>query len=78
MWRQISDIARAAGTTPNDALVRIAAEYLEDRERRLALHRRAEERWAAFITNAGTTDIRVEPLSEDELVKLSGAFREDS
>ncbi len=78
MWRQISDIAQAAGTTPNDALVRIAAEYLEDRERRLALHRRAEERWNAFIATAGTTGSRVEPRGEEELVELSGAFREDS
>jgi hypothetical protein len=77
MWRQITDIAQAAGTTPNDALVRIAAEYLEDRKRALALQQRAEERWEAFVGATTTTDGPSAPLSEEELVELSGAFRED-
>jgi len=79
MWRQLTGIAQAMGTTPNDALVRLAAECLEDRQRTLALQRRADERWQAFAGAAQTADgtsISV-PLSEEELVALSGAFRED-
>lgn len=78
MWRQITGIAQAAGTTPNDALVRIAAEYLEDRERTLALQRRAQARWEAFAEATGTAVGRSVPLSEEKLVELSGTFREDS
>src|SRR5690242_17026019 len=51
MWRQLTKIARAAGTTPNDALVRLAAERLDDRQRALDLQRRADERWRAFAVD---------------------------
>jgi chromosome segregation and condensation protein ScpB len=77
MWRQLADIAEATGTTPNDALVRIAEKYLEDRERALALARLAEQRWDAFATAAGRAGGSSAALSEDELVKLSRAFRDD-
>jgi hypothetical protein len=77
MWSQLADIAEATGTTPNDALVRIAAKYLEDRDRVLALTQRAEQRWDAFAAAAGGADSASATLSEDELVKLSGAFRDD-
>jgi hypothetical protein len=87
MWVALTSVAEALGTTPNDALVRLAGERLEDRERELALQRRAEERWQAF-TNAssqgetkasspGNANAKAKPLSERELVALSRAFRED-
>lgn len=77
MWLTLTGIAQATGTTPNDALVRVAAEYLEDRQRALTLKRRADERWQAFAEAARPADGASVPLSEEELVALSGAFRED-
>jgi hypothetical protein len=56
--------------------VRLAAERLEDRRRALELQRRAEERWQAF-TKAPPTGTASTPLSEQQLVALSRAFRED-
>lgn len=78
MWRQLTQIARVAGTTPNDALVRLAAERLDDRQRALALQQRADERWRAFSAEIPVTETATEPLSEEELVELSGAFRADA
>ena len=52
MWRELAGIARAAGTTPNDVLVRVASERLRDHRRATALRKRADERWLAF---AGTS-----------------------
>ncbi len=78
MWRQLTQVAQAAGTTPNDALVRLAAERLDDRKRALALQQRADERWRAFAAEPPATDTATEPLSEKELVELSGAFRADA
>lgn len=89
MWSEITQIARAAGTTPNDALVRLASERLDDQRRALAIRKRADERWEAFLT-APTADSPAadaardaglseeEPLSEAELLALSRAFREDA
>jgi predicted DNA-binding ribbon-helix-helix protein len=78
MWDQVTGIARAASTTPNDVLVHLVAERLEDRRRALALRKRADERWRAF-TEASTATARAQtkPLSEEELVELSQAFRAD-
>jgi hypothetical protein len=78
MWHQITQIARAAGTTPNDALVRLAAERLDDRQRALALQQRADERWRAFVAEPPIAETAMEPLSEEELIELSGAFRADA
>lgn len=77
MWRELTSIAQAAGTTANDALVRLAAERLEDRRRVLALQQRADERWRAFIEDDQVRGATPEPLSEEELLELSSAFRED-
>jgi hypothetical protein len=77
MWVALTSVAEALGTTPNDALVRLAAERLEDRRRALELQRRAEERWQAFTKASPPTGTPSTPLSEQELVALSGAFRED-
>jgi hypothetical protein len=78
MWRQLTQIAQTAGTTPNDALVRLAAERLDDRQRALALQRRADERWRAFAAENPVIEAATEPLSEEELIELSGAFRADT
>ncbi len=81
MWREITGIAQEAGTTPNDVLIRLAFERLGDRQRALALRKRADERWRAFA-DAGPTGLdanaTAEPLSGQELVRLSQAFREDA
>jgi hypothetical protein len=77
MWGQVVSIAEATGTTPNDALVRLAAERLQDRQRALRLQRQADERWRAFTEAESTAQSGSEPLSEDELLELSRAFRED-
>jgi hypothetical protein len=39
--------------------------------------RRAEERWEVFAGAARSADAPVAALSEEELVELSKAFRED-
>lgn len=78
MWRRLTQIAQAAGTTPNDALVRLAAERLDDRQRALELQRRADERWRAFAAGTPTRKTAAEPLTEEELVELSAAFRADA
>ncbi len=77
MWNQVAGIARAAGTTPNDVLVHLVAERLEDRQRALALRQQAEERWRAFTEGPTSEQAPAEPLSEEELIELSGAFRAD-
>jgi len=87
MWRELAGIARAAGTTPNDVLVRVASERLRDHRRATALRKRADERWLAFAgtstesANGATAKratakrARAKPLSAKELVELSRAFR---
>lgn len=77
MWSKVARIAQATGTTPNDTLVRLASERLEDRQRALLLEQRADERWQAFAEIAASTAMAPEALSEQELVELSTAFRED-
>jgi hypothetical protein len=78
MWRELTSIAQATGTTANDALVRLAADRLQDRRRALALQRRADARWRAFTEDEDEeSDTTPEPLSEEELLELSSAFRED-
>jgi hypothetical protein len=79
IWDEVTRIAAAAGTTPNDVLVRLAAERLEDSRRAVELSERAERRWRAFL-DAVPADHPTDdaPLSEEELVKLSGALREDA
>jgi hypothetical protein len=78
MWVALTDVAEALGTTPNDALVRLAAERLDDRRRELALQQLAAERWRAFTNASRPAGEASTPLSEQELVALSGAFRADS
>jgi hypothetical protein len=78
VWSEIVDIANAAGTTPNDVLVRLAAERLEERRRSTELSGRAEERWRSFLDAAPTTDAAAAPLSEQELVALSGTLRTEA
>jgi hypothetical protein len=78
MWRELTSIAQATGTTANDALVRLAAERLQDRQRVLALQQRADERWRAFTKVDQGSSAMPDPLSEEELLALSTAFREDS
>ncbi len=77
MWNQVAGIAQAAGTTPNDVLVHLVAERLEDHQRAFALRQRADERWRAFTGSTTTGQASPEPLTEQELVELSGAFRTD-
>jgi hypothetical protein len=77
MWQQVTRIAQAAGTTPNDVLVCLAAERLQDRERALILQRRADERWQAFAEADVANGVAMGALSEQELLELSAAFRED-
>jgi hypothetical protein len=78
MWRELTSLAHATGTTPNDALVRLASERLQERERALVLQQRADERWRAFVESDRAAGPSAEALSEDELIELSRAFREDS
>jgi hypothetical protein len=75
VWSEIVDIADAAGTTPNDILVRLAAERLEDRRRSIELSRRAQERWRGFLDAAPTPGAAVVPLGEQELIELSETLR---
>jgi predicted DNA-binding ribbon-helix-helix protein len=80
MWRELTGIARAAGTTANDVLVRLASERLRDRRRAVALRKRADQRWRAFAdaSSVGSENgATAKPLSAKELVELSQAFRED-
>jgi hypothetical protein len=83
VWNEVVRIADAAGTTPNDVLVRLAAEQLANRQRSIELSGRAEERWRRFLAAgppAGTTEAAnaTVSLSEQELVELSGALRDDA
>jgi hypothetical protein len=75
LWSEIVDIANAAGTTPNDILVRLAAERLEERRRSTELSRHAEERWRSFLNAAPHPGRAVTPLDERELIELSGTLR---
>ncbi len=84
MWRELAGIARAAGTTPNDVLVRLASERLRDRQRAVALRKLADQRWQAFAdasstgsSNGAKAKSKAKPLTAEELVKLSQASRED-
>jgi len=81
MWRELAGIARAAGTTPNDVLVRLASERLRDRQRAVALRKLADQRWQAFADASSTGSSngakKVKPLTAEELVKLSQASREE-
>jgi hypothetical protein len=77
MWSRLAQIARAAGTTPNDALVRLASERLDAHERARDLRQRADERWRAFVTELPAEEAEIEPLGEEELVEFSRAFRID-
>jgi hypothetical protein len=78
VWSEIVGIADAAGTTPNDVLVRLAAERLEDRRRSIALSRRAEERWRGFLDAAPAPSAAVAPLDERELMELGGTLRAEA
>ena len=78
VWSEIVGIADAAGTTPNDVLVRLAAERLEERRRSLELSRRAEERWQGFLDAAPIPGAAAAPLGEQELIELSGTLRAEA
>jgi hypothetical protein len=84
MWSELTGLARAAGTTPDDVLIRLASERLRDRRRAVALRKRADQRWRAFVDASSVggrelnPDAAAEPLSGDELVKLIQAFRTPS
>jgi len=78
VWSEIVGIADAAGTTPNDVLVRLAAERLEDRRRSIELSRRAEERWRGFLDAAPAPGAAAAPLSEQELIELGGTLRAEA
>jgi hypothetical protein len=78
VWSEIVGIANAAGTTPNDVLVRLAAERLEDRRRSTELSRRAEERWRGFLDTTPLPSAAAAPLGEQELVELGGTLREEA
>lgn len=78
LWSEIVDIADTAGTTPNDVLVRLAAERLEERRRSIELSRRAEERWQSFLDAAPTPAAAATPLDEQELIDLSGTLRAEA
>ena len=79
IWREVDELAKVAGTTPNDVLVRLVAERLRDRQRAFALQERADQRWAAFTgAPMAGEEATTGRLSEQELIELSGAFREDA
>lgn len=80
MWLELTEIATAAGTTPNDVLVLLAGERLDDRRRAASLKRLADDRWRAFTDADGGAPVAegVKPLTEEQLVELSRAFREDA
>ncbi len=77
VWSEIVGIANAAGTTPNDILVRLAAERLRERRRSIELNRRSEERWQGFL-DASPTPNAAAPLDEQELIELSGTLRAEA
>jgi hypothetical protein len=78
VWDEVVRIADVAGTTPNDVLVRLAAERLEDRRRSIELSGRAEERWRKFLEASPAAEESEAPLSEHELIELSRALRDDA
>lgn len=78
VWAEIVGIADAVGTTPNDILVRLAAERLEERRRSIELSRRAEERWRGFLDAIPAPDASAAPLGEQELIELSGTLRAEA
>jgi hypothetical protein len=78
VWSEVVGIADAADTTPNDVLVRLAAERLEERRRSIELSRRAEERWQGFLDAAPSPDAAAAPLDEQELIELSGMLRTEA
>ena len=78
VWSELVGIADAAGTTPNDVLVRLAAERLEERRRSIELSRRAEERWRGFLDATPAPGATVAPLGERELIELSGTLRAEA
>ena len=75
LWDEIVNIANAAGTTPNDILIRLAAERLEERRRSTELSKHAEERWRSFLDTAPHPGGALAPLDERELIELSGTLR---
>lgn len=77
MWGKITQIAVHAGTTPNDVLVRLAGERLQQLSRRQELQARAEQRWRAFREASPSPDTTAEPLGESELIALSRALRDE-
>jgi hypothetical protein len=64
--------------TPNDVLVRLAAERLDDRRRSIEPSRRAEERWRGFLDAAPTPGAAPALLGEQELIELSGTLRAEA
>ncbi len=78
VWSEIVGIADAVGTTPNDVLVRLAAERLEERRRSIELSRRAEERWQGFLDAAPAPGRTAAPLSEPDLIELAGTLRTEA
>jgi hypothetical protein len=78
VWSEIVGIADAVGTTPNDVLVRLAAERLEDRRRSIELSRRAEERWQGFLDATQSPGAIAAPMSEQELIELAGTLRTEA
>lgn len=46
--------------------------------RTVVLRTRADERWQGFTATATAALPTLEPVSEEELVRLSGAFRADA
>lgn len=78
VWNEIVGIADAAGTTPNDILVRLAAERLEERRRSIELNSRADERWRGFLDATPAPGRAAAPLDEQELIELSGTLRAEA
>jgi hypothetical protein len=78
VWSEVVSIADAAGTTPNDVLVRLAAERLEERRRSIELSRCAEERWQGFLDAAPAPGAAAAPLGEQELIELGATLRAEA
>lgn len=77
MWGKVTQIALAAGTTPNDIFARLAGERLDQLSRQSELQGLAERRWRAFREASPSPGIPAEPLGESELIALSRALRDE-
>lgn len=76
LWEAAREVAEAAGTTPNDVVVRFAEAGKELLERRAQTARLAERRWRAYLAQGEPAVDAALPTAE-EAAAAARAFRQD-